>query len=103
MDCGCAANTYKCRSEHIALCWGHGLVCPVERAGIRAGDTVFIPSTAGVALFGLQIAEAKGAEVIISGRPENEQRARLLGADHYIDHNRTWLFLVKGMISAWIK
>lgn len=49
---------------------------------------MLIPSTGGVALFGLQIAKASGAEVIISGRPENEQRARALGADHYIDSKR---------------
>ncbi|WP_413736368.1 zinc-dependent alcohol dehydrogenase family protein [Sodalis sp. RH21] len=60
----------------------------VERAGVRAGDIVLIPSTGGVALFGLQIAKASGAEVIISGRLENGERARALGADHYIDSTR---------------
>ena len=57
----------------------------VERAGVRAGDTVLIPSTGGVALFGLQIAKAHGAEVIVCGRPENAARARQVGADHFID------------------
>jgi NADPH:quinone reductase-like Zn-dependent oxidoreductase len=60
----------------------------VERAGVHAGDTVLIPSTGGVALFGLQIAKANGAEVIMSGRPENEQRAKALGADYYINSKR---------------
>lgn len=60
----------------------------VERAGVRAGDTVLIPSTGGVALFGLQIAKAHGAEVIVSGRAENEARTRALGADHYVDSKR---------------
>jgi len=60
----------------------------VERAGLRAGDTVLIPSTGGVALFGLQIAKAHGAEVIVCGRPENEERARQLGADQFIDAGR---------------
>ena len=64
----------------------------VERARVHAGETVLIPSTGGVALFGLQIAKANGAEVIISGKPEKEQRARALGADHYIDNKREdWL------------
>jgi len=41
----------------------------VERAGLRVGDTVLIPSTGGVALFGLQIAKAHGADHFIdSGR-----------------------------------
>ncbi|MBO1081636.1 NAD(P)-dependent alcohol dehydrogenase [Roseomonas sp. 573] len=56
----------------------------VERAGLRAGDTVFIPSTGGVALFGLQIAKAHGAEVIVCGRTEDEERTRQIGADHFI-------------------
>ena len=60
----------------------------VERAGIRAGDTVLIPSTGGVALFGLQIAKAHGAEVIVCGRVENEERARQVGGDHFIDAGR---------------
>jgi NADPH:quinone reductase-like Zn-dependent oxidoreductase len=57
----------------------------VERASVRAGDTVLIPSTGGVALFGLQIAKAHGAEVIVCGRLENEERVRQVGADHFID------------------
>jgi NADPH:quinone reductase-like Zn-dependent oxidoreductase len=57
----------------------------VERAGIRAGDTVLIPSTGGVALFGLQIAKAHGAQVIVVGRADNRARVLALGADHFID------------------
>ncbi|MFC0410671.1 zinc-dependent alcohol dehydrogenase family protein [Roseomonas elaeocarpi] len=64
----------------------------VERAGIRAGQTVLIPSTGGVALFGLLIARAHGAEVIVSGDPGNRHRALALGADHYVDrHREDWL------------
>ncbi|MBB4005376.1 zinc-dependent alcohol dehydrogenase family protein [Aurantimonas endophytica] len=57
----------------------------VESAGVRAGDTVLIPSTGGVALFGLQIAKASGAEVIVCGQPANAARVRALGADHFVD------------------
>lgn len=64
----------------------------VENAGVRAGDTVLIHSTGGVALFGLQIARAHGAEVILCGRPENELRARELGATHFVDTGRSdWM------------
>ena len=38
----------------------------VERGGVSAGETVLIPGSGNVALFGLQIAKAHGAEVIIS-------------------------------------
>ncbi|TCV96819.1 NADPH:quinone reductase-like Zn-dependent oxidoreductase [Biostraticola tofi] len=62
----------------------------VERAGVRAGDTVLIPSTGGVALFGLQIAKANGAKVIVCSQPAYEARARALGADHFIDVNSDW-------------
>lgn len=60
----------------------------VERAGVQAGDTVLIPSTGGVALFGLQIAKANGAKVIVSGKSENAERAKALGADFYVDSDR---------------
>jgi NADPH:quinone reductase-like Zn-dependent oxidoreductase len=60
----------------------------VERAGVRAGDKVLIPSTGGVALFGMQIAKASGAELIVYGDRENEARVRALGADHYIFRDR---------------
>ncbi|EZP72746.1 Alcohol dehydrogenase, zinc-containing [Sphingomonas paucimobilis] len=64
----------------------------VERAGVQAGDIVLIPSTGGVALFGLQIAKAHGATVIVSGHADNEKRAKALGADHYVDRAREdWL------------
>lgn len=57
----------------------------VERAGVRAGDTVLIPSTGGVALFGLQIAKAHGAHVIVIGKADKRARVLALGADHFID------------------
>ncbi|MEN7460535.1 zinc-dependent alcohol dehydrogenase family protein [Pantoea dispersa] len=64
----------------------------VERAGVKAGDIVLIPSTGGVALFGLQIAKAHGAQVIVSGRASNADRTKALGADHYVDrHREDWM------------
>jgi NADPH:quinone reductase-like Zn-dependent oxidoreductase len=60
----------------------------VERACVQAGDTVLIPSTGGVALFGLQIAKANGATVIVSGKAGNAERAKALGADHFVDKDR---------------
>lgn len=70
----------------------------VERARMRAGDTVLITSTGGVALFGLQIAKAHGAAVIVSGRADNAARARALGADHYVDSRREdWIEAVYAM------
>jgi NADPH:quinone reductase-like Zn-dependent oxidoreductase len=59
-----------------------------ERAHVKAGDTVLIPSTGGVALFGLQIAKVHGAEVIMCGNERNAARAKEMGADHYIDRER---------------
>ncbi len=60
----------------------------VERARVRAGDTVVIPSTGGVALFGLLIARAHGAEVIVSGLAATRDRTLALGADHFLEHRR---------------
>ncbi|WP_065382848.1 NAD(P)-dependent alcohol dehydrogenase [Hyphomonas sp. ND6WE1B] len=57
----------------------------IEKGGLHAGETVLIEGTGGVALFGLQIAKAHGARVIIvSGSPDKLERAKSLGADHCI-------------------
>ncbi|WP_277983249.1 zinc-dependent alcohol dehydrogenase family protein [Sphingomonas faeni] len=64
----------------------------VERGGVRAGDTVLIRGTGGVALFGLQFAKLHGATVLVSCSPEKIDRVRGLGADHAIDrHQANWL------------
>ncbi|WP_413992637.1 zinc-dependent alcohol dehydrogenase family protein [Labrys okinawensis] len=58
----------------------------VERGQLRAGQTVVVQGTGGVALFGLQIAKAHGAEVFLtSSSPEKLERAKTLGADHGIN------------------
>ena len=58
----------------------------VERGGLHAGETVVVEGTGGVALFGLQIAKAHGAEVIVTTRgAAKAARVRALGADHVID------------------
>ena len=55
----------------------------VEQGHLKAGDTVFLPGTGGVALFALQIAVAHGAEVIISSSSDEKlARAKELGAAH---------------------
>ena len=58
----------------------------VEQGRLKAGDTVLIPGTGGVALFALQLAAAHGAEVIVtSSSGEKRRRALALGASHAID------------------
>lgn len=57
----------------------------VERGRLRAGDIVLVEGTGGVALFGLQIAKAHGAEVIVSGSADKLARVEALGADHGVD------------------
>jgi NADPH:quinone reductase-like Zn-dependent oxidoreductase len=53
---------------------------------VRPGETVLVHGTGGVALFGLQIAKARGASVIVvSGSEEKLARAKRLGAAHGID------------------
>ncbi len=65
----------------------------VETGRIHAGQTVLVEGTGGVALFGLQIAKAHGARVlVVTGGAEKGQRAQALGADHVIDrHNEDWV------------
>ena len=57
----------------------------VERGRLRAGDIVLVEGTGGVALFGLQIAKAHGAEVIVSGSADKLARVAALGADHILE------------------
>ncbi|MBP2488812.1 zinc-dependent alcohol dehydrogenase family protein [Rhizobium leguminosarum] len=65
----------------------------IEGGGLKAGDKVLVQGTGGVALFGLQIAKAHGAEVFItSGSAEKLGRAAALGADHVINrHEGDWV------------
>lgn len=61
----------------------------VEQGRIKAGDTVFIPGTGGVALFALQVAVGHGAEVIITSSSEKKLvRARELGAIHCLSRSQ---------------
>jgi NADPH:quinone reductase-like Zn-dependent oxidoreductase len=60
----------------------------VEKGALRAGQTVVMQGTGGVALFGLQLARAHGAQVIVtSGSDAKLRQAIELGATYGI--NRT--------------
>jgi NADPH:quinone reductase-like Zn-dependent oxidoreductase len=62
----------------------HALVSVGE---LKAGDTILLLGTGGVSIFGLQIAKALGATVIItSSSDEKLARARELGADHTVNY-----------------
>jgi NADPH:quinone reductase-like Zn-dependent oxidoreductase len=62
----------------------------VERGGLKPGQTVLVQGTGGVSLFGLQIAHALGATVIVtSSSDEKLARAKALGATHTINYART--------------
>jgi len=62
----------------------------VETGQMKAGETVLVQGTGGVALFGLQIARALGARVIITSRgTEKLERAKALGATDAIDTSAT--------------
>ncbi|MGB8602525.1 MAG: NAD(P)-dependent alcohol dehydrogenase [Rhizomicrobium sp.] len=64
----------------------------IERGQVKAGETVVIQGTGGVALFALQFAKAHGARVIItSSSDEKLARAAALGADDGINrHEQDW-------------
>lgn len=61
----------------------------VELGNLRAGQTVVVQGTGGVALFAVQIAAATGAEVIVTSSSDDKlDRARVLGASHGIHRLR---------------
>ncbi|HEY0479900.1 MAG TPA: NAD(P)-dependent alcohol dehydrogenase [Kofleriaceae bacterium] len=58
-----------------------------EGAQLRPGDTVLLQGTGGVSMFGLQLAKAAGARVIVtSSSAAKRDRVLALGADHVIDY-----------------
>ena len=65
----------------------------VERGGLRAGQTVLVHGTGGVALFGVQIARMTGATAIVtSGSDAKLERVKALGAAHGLNrHNGDWV------------
>ncbi|MFQ6398145.1 zinc-dependent alcohol dehydrogenase family protein [Nocardia sp. KC 131] len=72
-----------------------------ERGHVRAGHTVVVQGTGGVALFGMQIAAAHGAEVIvISGDDAKLARVQELGATHGINRiSQDWVEAVYTLTS----
>jgi len=59
----------------------------ISLGNIKQGDTILLLGTGGVSIFGLQIAKAHGANVIItSSSNEKLQRAKEMGADHIINY-----------------
>ncbi|SEK16579.1 MULTISPECIES: NAD(P)-dependent alcohol dehydrogenase [unclassified Variovorax] len=62
-----------------------------EEGSLKAGDTVLIHGTGGVALFGLQFARMHGATVIVvSGGAGKRDKALALGASHVIARDADW-------------
>lgn len=68
----------------------------VERGRLRAGETVLVHGTGGVAVFGLQIARTHGADVIVvSGGDDKLARAKRLGATHGVNRKSSdWVAAV---------
>ena len=61
-----------------------------EAGNLRAGETVLILGTGGVAIFAVQLAKLHGARTIItSGSDEKIARARAVGADDAINYKTT--------------
>lgn len=61
-----------------------------EAAHVGPGSTVLVQGTGGVSIFGLQLAKAAGARVIVTSKsPQKRARALAMGADHVIDYQAT--------------
>lgn len=69
-----------------------------DQGGLQAGQTVLLLGTGGVSIFGLQLAKAAGARVIITSSSDDKlARARSLGADEGINYlkNPDWHKVVR--------
>jgi NADPH:quinone reductase-like Zn-dependent oxidoreductase len=61
-----------------------------DAARIGPGDVVLVEGTGGVSIFGLQLAKAAGARVVVTSKSAAKRaRATTLGADHVIDYVST--------------
>ena len=61
-----------------------------EAASLNPGDTLLVQGTGGVSIYGLQLAKAAGARVIVTSKSEaKRERARKMGADYVIDYQAT--------------
>lgn len=61
----------------------------VEEGRLSAGQTVLVQGTGGVALFGIQVAKAHGARIIVTSSDDAKlDRAKTLGADIGINRSR---------------
>ena len=77
-----AAYARPGESQHPTLWQFDGVVRLTVRGGLRAGGRVLVQGTGGVALFGLQIAEAHGADVFVtSGDPVKRARVEASGVE----------------------
>jgi len=62
----------------------------VVQGQMKSGDVVVVQGTGGVSIFALQFAKAAGATVIVtSSSDEKLERARAMGADHFINYVAT--------------
>lgn len=61
-----------------------------ELGRLKSGDTVLVLGTGGVSIFGLQLAKAGGAKVIITSSSDDKlAKAKKLGADILINYKKT--------------
>ncbi|WP_332741677.1 zinc-dependent alcohol dehydrogenase family protein [Hydrogenophaga sp.] len=64
----------------------------IEQGALRAGQTVLIHGTGGVALFGLQLARLHGARtVVVSGDAGKRAQVLALGATHALARDGDWV------------
>lgn len=62
----------------------------VEKGQLKADQTVLVQGTGGVSIFGLQIACALGARVLVTSSSDGKlERAKALGASEGINYSRT--------------
>jgi NADPH:quinone reductase-like Zn-dependent oxidoreductase len=62
-----------------------------ETGALRAGETVLIHGTGGVALFGLQLARLHGAQaIVVTGSEDKRERTLALGASHALLRGSDW-------------
>ncbi len=87
-----------CTLPCAALTAWYGLV---EECGLRAGQTVLVHGTGGVALFGLQFARMHGARaIVVTGSADKRDAALALGASDVLLRSSDWPAEVKRLTAG---
>jgi NADPH:quinone reductase-like Zn-dependent oxidoreductase len=88
--CAAPAHLDDCEAAACGVAAATAWEALIERGGLRAGQTVLVQGTGGVAMFALQFARLHGARVIATSSSDAKlAKCRELGAERTVNYRST--------------